>query len=65
MYNIIVSAKFKNFFVAPDALQQNKSGPKPKKVGNHCTTHIIVSPNRHTLQQTLHKFCHKFMAVNG
>jgi len=31
----IVSAKLKHFFAAPDALQQNKSGPKPKKVGNH------------------------------
>jgi len=32
----IVSAKLQNLFVAPDALQQNKSGPRPKKVGNHC-----------------------------
>src|SRR6218665_2017607 len=31
----IVSAKFKNFFVAPDALQQSKSGPRPEKVRNH------------------------------
>jgi len=31
----IVSAKFKNFFVASDALQQSISGPRPKKVGNH------------------------------
>jgi len=31
----IVSAKFRNFFVAPDALQQDKSGPWPKRVGNH------------------------------
>jgi len=29
----IVSAKFKNFFVASDTLQQNKSGPRPKKIG--------------------------------
>jgi len=29
----IVSAKFKNFFVALDALQQNKSGLCPKEVG--------------------------------
>ena len=31
----IVSAKFKTFFMALDALQQSKSGPRPKKVGNH------------------------------
>ena len=30
-----MSAKFENVFVAPDALQQNKSGPRSKKVGNH------------------------------
>src|SRR6218665_32381 len=30
-----ISAKFKYFFVAPYALEQNKSGPRQKKVGNH------------------------------
>jgi len=29
----VVSAKFQYFFVAPDALQQNKSGPAPKRLG--------------------------------
>jgi len=38
----IVSATFKNFFVAPDVLHQNKSGPRPKKVGNHCSKHWLV-----------------------
>ena len=31
----IVSAKFKNVFVAHKALQENKSGPRSKNVGNH------------------------------
>jgi len=34
----IVSAKLKKYFVASDALQQSKSGPSPKKVGNHWFT---------------------------
>src|SRR6218665_1521880 len=35
----IVSAEvsFKNYIVAPHALQSTKSGPQSKKVGNHCT----------------------------
>jgi len=32
----IVSAKFKIVCVTPEALQQNKSGPRSKKVGKHC-----------------------------
>jgi len=38
----IVYPKFKNVFVAPDALQQNKSCPRSKKVGNHCLTTCTV-----------------------
>jgi len=36
IFSCIVSAKFQNLFLAPDALQQNKSGLRPKEVGNHC-----------------------------
>ena len=33
---VYTEVSFKNYIVAPHAPQQTKSGPRSKKVGNHC-----------------------------
>jgi len=65
----IVSAKFENVFVAPEALQQTKSGPTSKRLG----TNAVGSDRRangrpfHTKGPTTQKarFCRAEVQANG
>jgi len=51
----IVSAKFENVFVAPDALQQNKSGPRSKRLGttglNTASIQVLVCNEWHSISR--------------